>query len=286
MVFYKDVDRAISFLQRAGDPVDVLVCYNSHSKDDQPYFRALWDMRRAWANVRNRLGLDVFGVQPSELPGCDSSYVPVWAKVALMKEVSTLPRMRFAIWCDSDACLIPDLSLQRRNVNHKCLNKTLSFLTLCNIWAQKATKTTTILGYRECFKQPHGCPYKACKCSQMFRASDMRGTTPKGKEGHHSFNAGVFMVKAHAPDTKQLFEQWLAKRPKRAQLNWFTSCWCTSLHPGHTLICSRTLQVDNPMHQAPGGLPGCIHPCLSYLYNQFPCGKYIFLCVQTSNASL
>jgi len=218
MAVFNDFREALAYLRQPGRPVEVLLCYDSRPLTERTYFSPLADLRCAWSRAgTGRVTVNVFGVAPRDVPGCERTFHCCWCKVALARTFAALNRVEYLIWVDSDAAPVPDLSRQRPAKN-RYENKTLQFPSLKSVFRSRAGGPDTVLvGYRECFQEGRSCPQHGCQCKSLIPRAEVRGRQTT-HQGHHSFNAGVWIVKCAQPACHEFLTTWLRHRPQRATL--------------------------------------------------------------------
>ena len=268
MVIFKDVAKALSYLSKDGAPVEVMVSYDSRAADQKTYFGPLQEMREQWSkNGKGRVCIEIFGVEPDQLQCCGKKYHYTWCKVALAKLIGSQRRVKYFMWLDSDACPAPILSTSYLDSAHKCQNAQLQFPSLHSVFNTRASSMDVVLvGYRECFQNGARCP-KGCGCKELFRGkeSEVRGVKTK-REGHHSFNAGAWILKCDE-DSRwlKLVNAWLKMKPASAALKgkWGGSeheqgsfDTCLACRSDVTLtrereFASQTLRVETDSYRSP-----------------------------------
>ena len=208
MPSFSDLASLLSFLATArGGPYEIAVACDTRDVEAKDYFRPFEELRNAWAGD-NRLTLSIWRYKKE---GIDR----VWLKISLMRQLLRQTRsanIAFIVYLDSDATVCPWFEQCRDEDMYR--QAPVKFTTLRDTWSRFVPDTdlnVCMLGYREAVPQARECP-TGCNCSPLYAlVSDRRGPTPS-LIGHHSFNAGCFIVKAGST-AEQLFEAWGNLRP-------------------------------------------------------------------------
>ena len=208
MPSFSDLASLLSFLETArGGPYEIAVACDTRDVEAKDYFRPFEELRNAWAG-ENQLTLSIWRYKKG---GIDR----VWLKISLMRQLLRQTRranISFIVYLDSDATVCPWFEQCRDKVMYR--QAPVKFTTLRDTWSRFVPDTdlnVCMLGYREAIPQARECP-AGCNCSPLYAlSSHRRGPTPS-LIGHHSFNAGCFIVKA-GRRAEQLFEAWVTLRP-------------------------------------------------------------------------
>jgi len=198
---------------RGTAPCELIVTVDTRPPGDKTYFAPFCELVKCWGARPRRHVLQVFG-EAATVPLFEN--VPMaWLKVFVLREILNFSTVfEYIVWLDSDATVVPHFQCMR--AQDRFAQGRLQFDSARAVWARHVLATSDrvcFLGYREAIC--HGrCPAVGCSCKVLYsRLSECRGE-PGNRGQHHSFNAGVFILRA-CPKARRLMNYWCSLRPRR-----------------------------------------------------------------------